>query len=137
MEIRSYKDEDFPQMENLLKNSGLYSKELTKRENFKKKIEYDPESIIVAEDKGIVVGIHIFIYDPWSSYTWDTVVHENYRNKGIATQMIQMADKILKSRGKDVVRGFVSENKPDILEFWKKRGFVYLSKVIYVTKKIK
>ena len=50
MQIRNYKDSDFPQLKKLLEDTNLYYKPLDKKEIFKKKIDYDQESIIIAED---------------------------------------------------------------------------------------
>ena len=57
MQLRNYRDADFPRLEQLLKDTKIYYEPLDKREIFKKKIEHDSESIIVAEDEGRLTKI--------------------------------------------------------------------------------
>ena len=65
IQIRNYKEAEFPQFEQLLKNIGIYYEPLDTRDILKKKIEHDPEAILVAEENGRLVGTVFILYDPW------------------------------------------------------------------------
>ena len=103
MQIRNYKDEDFPQLGKLLRETGVLWQSVDKRENLKKKIEKDEESIIVAEKNGKIIGAVFFVYDPWSSYILHLAVDSEHRNKGIGSILFQVAEQRLRARGKDFV----------------------------------
>ena len=134
MVIRNYDDEDFPQVEELLKKSGIYWPAYDRREILKKKIDNDPESIIVAEENGKVVGTIFFVYDPWSSYILHLAVDAEHRNKGIGTRLFQTAEQRLKARGKKIVAGFIKEENESVLDYCKKRGYYVSGKVFFMNK---
>ena len=92
MQIRNYKDADFPQLKELLKATGIYYEPLDKREIFQKKIEHDPASIIIAEDTGGIIGIVFIIYDPWNSFVYHLGVHPDCRGKGLANELMDEAE---------------------------------------------
>ena len=120
MQIRNYKDSDFPQLKKLLEDTNLYYKPLDKKEIFKKKIDYDQESIIIAEDNNKIIGTVFIIYDPWNSFVYHLGVHPDYRKLGLGNQLMDEAEKRLKARGMNRPTLFVEEDNEKVLEFYKK-----------------
>ena len=135
MKIRNYKDEDFPQLIKLLEESGVIWKLTDNRESLNKKIEFEPESIIVAEEEGKIIGTIFLIFDPWCSFIHHAAVDKDYRRKGIGDILGQMAEQRLKARGAKVVCGFVKEGNPELLEIYKRRG-CSASKVFFMIKSL-
>lgn len=134
--IRNYKDNDSRKLEHLLKDVGLYYKHLDKRKIFKKKIEYDPESIIVAEDGDKLIGTVFIIYDPWNSCIYHLGVHPDYRNKGVATKLMDEAEGRLKARGVERITLFAGEENNRAVKFYKKRRWKIYDKNFTMEKKL-
>jgi ribosomal protein S18 acetylase RimI-like enzyme len=136
MQLRNYTDADFPELEELLKATGVYYEPLDKRQTFKKKIEHDPASIIVAEDAERIVGAVFIIYDPWESFIYHLGVLPDYRGQGLANRLMDEAEKRLKMRGMNRPTLFVEEGKEEIVEFYRKRGWFVLYKVFCMEKQL-
>ena len=136
MQIRNYKDEDFPQVHKLLKETNVKWSSVDNRENFKKKIEQDPESIIVAEENGHIIGTVFIVYDAWSSFILHLAVDEKHRNRGIGSVLFQVAEQRLRARGKDFAFGFIKEENQKVLEYCKKRGCSAGDKIYFMGKKL-
>lgn len=128
LKIRNYQDEDSSKLEQLLKDTGLYYEPLDKKEIFKKKIEYDPESIIIAEDNDKLVGTVFIIYDLWNSCIYHLGVHPDYRNKGIASKLMDEAEGRLKAKGIEKITLFVDEENHKAIDFYKKREWKICNK---------
>jgi len=133
MHIRNYNDADFPQLERLLKITKIYYAPLDKRYILKKKIEHDPESIIIAEDGENIIGTVFIIYDPWNSFVYHLAVHPDHRGRGLANKLMDEAEGRLKARGMNRPTLFVEEENPSV-EFYKKRGWFVLYKVFCMEK---
>lgn len=136
MIIRFYKDADFLELEQVLKADGVYYLPLDKRDIFKKKIEHDPESILIAEEEGKIIGTVFIIYDPWNAFIYHLDVHPDYRKKGVGTKLMEKAEEILKKRGMARPTLFVEEDNAKVIDFYKKRGWFVLYKVFCLEKNL-
>ena len=120
--IRAYRDPDFPQLESVLKATKLYDPNFDQRERYKTKIEHDPESIIVAEQDNRILGGIIFIYDPFASSIWHLCVDPLYQGRGTGTELMKQAFSTLQSRGADVIIGYINADDIQLAQFYEKRG---------------
>ena len=68
VEIRYYRDEDYEQVRSLLDSCGLFTRNPDTQEELGEKIRRDPESIIVAEDSGRIVGNVYLMEDGWNAF---------------------------------------------------------------------
>jgi len=121
--IRDYEDKDFPKLENVLKASGIFYAPLDTRGIIGRKITHDPQSIIIAEKAGQLVGTVFMIYDPWVSLIYHLGVHPDHREEGIGTQLMDEAERRFHSRGIKNVTLFIEEENPKAVEFYEKRGW--------------
>jgi ribosomal protein S18 acetylase RimI-like enzyme len=136
IQIRYYQDADFPQYEQLLKDIGIYDEILDKREIIQKKIQYDPESILVAEARGRLIGTVYILYDPWRSLIYHLGVHPDYRRKGLGNKLMDEAEGKLKARGINRAILFVVEDNEQVVEFYQKRGWFILGQPFYMEKEL-
>ena len=123
IEIKDYTDRDFTQLESLLKQCDLFDETYDNRVMIKKKIEHDPESIIVAKDSGNIVGSVFIIYDPWSSFIYRLGVHPDYRNQGLGKRLMETAEERLYTKGTNPITIFVLPDNKRVLEFYKRIGY--------------
>lgn len=126
MKIRNYEDHDFPKIKLLLKRAGIFYPPLDDRAVLKKKIDHDPESIIVAEEKRSIVGCVFIIYDPWLSFIHHLGVWPEYVSKGVAHELMDEAERRLKARGVTSPTVFVEQENSDIVDFFKERNWSVL-----------
>ncbi len=136
MKLRNYLDSDWPKLLKLMKVSGIYYKHYDSRKMIKKKIEADPESIIIIENKEKLVSCVFIIYDPWSSYIYHLGVHPDYQGRGLGNKLMDEAERILKMRGTNPITIFVRENNSEALGFYRKRGYKGKSKCYDLEKKL-
>ena len=136
IQISNYKEAEFPQFEQLLKDIGIYYEPLDRRDILKKKIEHDPEVILVAEENGRSIGTIFILYDPWCSFVYHLGVHPNYRRQGVGNKLMGEAERILKARGINRPTLFVEEDNRQVVEFYEKRGWFVLYKVFCMEKEL-
>src|SRR3989338_1520353 len=130
MQLRNYTDSDFPQLEQLLKTCNIYNQTYDKRDIIKRKIGADPESVILLEENGKIIGCVFIIYDPWSSYIYRLCVIQEHQGKGLAAKLMDEAENRLKERGTNPVTIFIEEDNKDKLNFYLKRGYRDEGKVL-------
>jgi len=137
MNIRFYNpNKDFFGLEKLLKETSLYYEPIDKEDIFKAQIKHDPKSIIIAEEKGRIIGTIFILYNPWQSFIYHLGVHPEYRNCGIGDKLMDKAEKILKKRSIKQPTLFIEKDNEKIIEFYKKRDWFVLYEVLCMEKKI-
>ncbi|MBU4242510.1 MAG: GNAT family N-acetyltransferase [Nanoarchaeota archaeon] len=137
MEIRSYQDKDFLDLERILKKTDLYEEEFDQRENYKHQIEYDSKSILVATEGDKVLGGVISLYNPFASFIFHLCVNPEYQNKGIGTKLMDEAEKNLLERGVAIPVIYVDKENEKVTNFYKKRHWELCPDAIPMVKKIK
>ena len=121
MRIRNYRSRDYATVKKLLKLCGLFDKSYDKPKKFANKTPKG--SIIVAEDKNMIVGFVLFTWDGWDSSIYRLAVHPSYRNKGLGNKLLEATENRLKNFGADVVQlGFRMNNK-EMGKFFRKQGY--------------
>ncbi|HII71619.1 TPA: GNAT family N-acetyltransferase [Candidatus Woesearchaeota archaeon] len=121
MDIRTYKDGDFPELERLLKATRLFQPEMDKRDVLFDKILASPGSIVVGEEDGNIVACVYFVHDPWCSSIFHLAVHPAHQRRRLGTQMLHEAEKRLQERGARSVGVYVEAL--DATEFYRKNGY--------------
>jgi len=122
--IRNYRDADYPGVQALLQEADLYASTWDSRENLKGMILQDPESVLVAVDGDVIVG-NIFItpFGTKVAHIYRLVVKKEYRKRGIASQLIQKAESIIKKKGGVEIGLYVDTQHDELKAFYKKRNF--------------
>ncbi len=115
MKIREAEVEDVKDLINLWKETGLYFKPFDEEKKLVEKIKKEAELLLVAEDKGHIIGAVIGNYG-WRVSIDHLAVHQNYRLKGIGRRLFEEIKKRLNAKGATVA--LVDSTLPK--EFWKK-----------------
>ena len=106
----------------------------TREEYWKNKIElvrtHNPQSCLVAEIDGIVIGVILGEVSGWEFGLPDTVgwistigVDPAYQHQGVASRLTEDFVKRLKSAGIDVLYTLVNWSDWDLLKFFRALGF--------------
>lgn len=133
--VRSAIVDDLPTLIELLKVTNLFWEIGDCSETFSKKLEFDPNSILVLEHEGEVIGMVITIYDPWASFVWHLVIDPKYQGQGLGHLLADEAERRLNERGTTSVNGYVLPTNKRSLSFLKKRGFKNLSTPVVAVEK--
>jgi len=106
-----------------------------KREELKEWIGRRDSVVLVAQDKGNIIG---FLFAKIISKHWcmlDSIaVNPRYRNKGIGKQLLDKLYAILKRKGVDYMQGLVDVGQGKTRAFWKKRGFKEGNSFVWIEK---
>jgi len=134
--IRHYKDSDYDDIKNVLKDGDLFDEVWEDRQNLKRKIERDQESILLAICGNKIIGCVFVVEDGWNAFIWRLAVLKDFREQGIGKHLMEKAEAIIKTRGIKESSIFVS-SKNDLLKDWySKQGYLKTSDYTFMYKKL-
>ncbi|MFA6594112.1 MAG: GNAT family N-acetyltransferase [Candidatus Buchananbacteria bacterium] len=135
--VVNYIDEDFDEVKAVWEECGLFYGECDKRESLRKKIQQDPESIIVVKSGGRIVGAVVIIFDFYISYVYRLGVLPQYRHRGIGKILAEEALERLRRKGANSACFFVNPGNSLMLNACSQYGglenygpFVYWAKFL-------
>lgn len=125
--IRQMKIEDYEEVYSLwktIKGFGMRSVDDSK-ENIERFLKRNPNTSFVAEQDGKIVGSLLCGHDGRTGCFYHVCVEEGYRNRGIASRLVELAVDTLKKEGisKVTLVAFVRNQLGN--DFWRKRGWNY------------
>lgn len=133
MNIRIMTTEDYNEVYSLwlsCKGMGLNNLDDSK-DGIDKFLQRNPETCFVAEINNKIVGAVIVGNDGRRGYIYHTAVSPDYRNKGIATQLVDRAMSALRAIGINKAALVVFEKNATGNAFWEKIGFTVRDDLIY------
>ncbi|KKQ77441.1 MAG: acetyltransferase [Parcubacteria group bacterium GW2011_GWC1_38_6] len=134
--IRYYKDPDYEDVKQTLKEGKLYDDVWEDRKNLKRKIKRDPESILLAISNNKIVGCIFIVEDGWNAFLWRLSVRKKYRRQGIGKMLIQKAEEIIRKRGIKESSIFVDTKNDYLKQWYKKQGYRKTSDYTFHYKKL-
>lgn len=133
--VRNARLDEIPALVELLKATDLFWVIGDCTETLSKKLRFDPDSILVLECEGKIIGMVTTTYDPWASFMWHLAIKPKYQGQGLGHLLADEAERRLRARGTTSVNGYVLPTNKRSLSFLKKRGFTeFFSQVIAVEK---
>jgi ribosomal protein S18 acetylase RimI-like enzyme len=121
--VRSCLPADLPRLIELLKATGLFWEGGDSVEIFQRKLVHDPESIIVLEHAGAIIGMVLIIFDPWVSFMWHLALDRSHQGQGLGNMLADEAERRLWARGAVSVNGIVFPTNRNSRSFFKNRGY--------------
>ena len=134
--IKFYKDSFYEGLKQVLEECDLYDPVWEDRKNLKRKIERDPQSILIAEDAGVVIGCVFIVEDGWNGFIWRLGVKRSYRKKGVGSLLMQKAEEIIKKRGIKEASLFVDSKNGSLKDWYKKQDYTGSSDWTFMYKKL-
>jgi ribosomal protein S18 acetylase RimI-like enzyme len=131
-----YNDSFYERVIVLLKEVDLYDDVWETRENLKRKIEKDPESILIACDEDMVVGCVFIVEDGWNAFIWRLSVLQSYQNQGIGTQLMKKAENIISGRGLKEVSLFVDVTNESLIKWYQDQEYITARDWKFMYKKL-
>jgi len=132
MKIRNYNDQDYLDVVSILREADLFDDVWDSKENLVSMIGANPRSILVAEVDNIVVGnLFIVPYGNKVSYLFRLAVKTKFRKQGIASELIEKAEEIIRQSGVSEIGLYVDSGNFKLHGFYRRRGFKISSKTYH------
>jgi ribosomal protein S18 acetylase RimI-like enzyme len=137
--IKSYSKEYYREIKKILKDVGSFDDFWDSEENIMGMILRDKESVLVALDKDIIVGVlYVVFFGTQVANIYRLAVKKEYRKQGIATSLIKQVELLLKNKGIKEIGMYVDADKKELQIFYEKREYLSSTnkKYIYRWKRI-
>ena len=86
-------------------------------------IEHDGSALLVAEDRGELVGSVLAGWDGWRGSVYRLAVAPSHRRRGLARRLLAEAEAHLHSVGGRRLQAIVVETEPAATGFWRAGGW--------------
>ena len=107
------------------------------KEGIEKYLKRNPTTSFVAEENGKIIGVILSGHDGRRGFIHHTAVSVEYRNRGIATKLVENAMNALDKEGINKVALVAFEKNTVGNEFWENVGFTVRDDLIYRNKNIR
>ncbi|OGC59218.1 hypothetical protein A3A70_00805, partial [candidate division WWE3 bacterium RIFCSPLOWO2_01_FULL_42_11] len=121
--IRNFTQSDYPFMRQILEEGGLFDSNIDNEARVLEKISRDPQSTIVAEEGGKIIGTLSIMEDGQLAFLVRLAVKKEHRGRGLGTKLMQEAETILKARGYEEVHILVNEKDPELQDYYERLGY--------------
>ena len=137
LEICGFSKTDYTQIINLWKSTDLPAKFLGRdsEKNLSESSQKENCQIYVAKIDGKVVGTIIATDDSRKGWINRLAVDPYYRNFGIASKLIAIAESYLKKKGIKVIAVLIDGNNRKSLNLFGKSGYSEYKNIKYYTKR--
>ncbi|MBP9700507.1 GNAT family N-acetyltransferase [Candidatus Woesebacteria bacterium] len=123
--IRPYTTADYDQLVLLLQEAELFASTWESKENLESMIKDNPNAVLVGVDGDtIVASVFSLPYGKKITFFYRLAVKKSHRNQGIATAMLEHAEKAAKAQGVIETCLFADTHNEMLQAFYRKRGFV-------------
>lgn len=117
--------EDYPEVYKLwgAAGPGIHLRRSDAPEEIEKKIRRDPDLFLLAESGGRILGSILGGFDGRRGIMYHLAVYEEYRNHGIASQLVEELERRLKAKGCLRYYLLVTMDNQTAIDFYEKRGW--------------
>ena len=133
MNIRLMTPEDYPDVYRLWRScTGMGLNDLDdSEEGIRRFLLRNPETCVVTEDAGRIVGVLMAGHDGRRGFIYHTAVSPQLRRQGIAARMVERVLETFRTLGIHKVALVVFGQNEDGNRFWEKMGFTVREDLVY------
>ncbi len=126
-----YYPEDYPAVRSLWESmeKGVHLGRSDSPVEIEKKLSRDPDLFLVAEARGVIVGSVIGGFDGRRGLIYHLAVALEYRNRGLASQLMDEVERRLRSKGCLKCYLLVLDGNEQAAAFYGKRGWSEMRQV--------
>ncbi len=137
LKIRDFEIDEYDILIELWKKAELPFRPLGRdsKENISKQIEQPNISFLFVEIEDKIIGSIIISHDGRKGWINRVTILPEYRNLGIASYLIDDAEKRLKEIGIKIVASLIEDWNLKSLKLFDKLGYIRHSDIIYFTKR--
>jgi ribosomal protein S18 acetylase RimI-like enzyme len=121
--IRPAAPEDAPAILELWRLAGAFPTVSDNEQSIRLLIAHDPQSLLVAEQDGELVGSLIAAFDGWRGVLSRLAVLPIHRRRGVASALIDAGERSLRERGAIRINTFAIRAETGALAFWDAVGY--------------
>jgi ribosomal protein S18 acetylase RimI-like enzyme len=134
--IRNYTPSDYSSLKSVLEDAGLFYADTDGKDRYDEKIRRNPTSVLLGLLNNEIIGVITLMEDGWGPFFFRLAVKKDYRNKGIATKLLSVAEKEMKKRTFKQVYILVEDTNEELKTFYRKRGFNDGSSFLFMWKNL-
>ena len=86
-------------------------------------------ALLVADDGGAVVGTIVAGWDGWRGNMYRLAVLPSHRRRGIATELVEAGEALLRRRGARRITALVGRGDPVAMGLWRAVGYGHDAKI--------
>jgi ribosomal protein S18 acetylase RimI-like enzyme len=86
-------------------------------------VDRNEDALLVAVQDGRIVGSLIAVWDGWRGNMYRLTVHRSHQRRGIALELIEAGEAILRKRGARRVSALVSEEDRHAVAVWRRADY--------------
>jgi len=134
VQIREFRfPQDYPTVINLWKNAGegIHVRRSDEPEEIAKKILRDPDLFLVAEKGNEIVGSVLGGFDGRRGMMYHLAVAPEYRNQGIASQLVEELETRLRLKGCIRYYLMVTKENHTAIQFYEQKGWELMQLYTY------
>ena len=136
MEIREFTMDDYDCVRQLWEVQGVRLEPGDSEEAIARKRECEPDLFLVAENKGVILGVIIGSCDGRMGWISRQAVHRTSRRMGIGSKLVEEVERRLKSKGVQQVALLVNRSDLEAQDFYQQRGFEVEEEQLLMTKRL-
>jgi GNAT superfamily N-acetyltransferase len=135
--IVPYKTGDYHTLIHIWESAGLQYKPLGRdsEPNIEAELKKGVGKFLFAVTNELYVGVVLVTHDGRKGWINRVAVLPEYRNRGIAKQLVQAAEKWLDGQGIGIYACQIEDYNKDSLEVFKKLGYIPFEGIHYLTKR--
>ena len=121
--IRCFRSEDRDALVRLWTQCGLIATQNHPLRDIERKLEWDPEGILVGIVEGALVASCFFGYEGHRGWINYLAVDADYQRQGVATRLVEQAEARLRALGCPKINLQVRSSNEGVIEFYRKLGY--------------
>ncbi len=123
--IRSATTEDIGDVVDLWEGAAGPSRQPGRHDEVYRLIAHDPDSLLIAEHDGCILGTVIIGWDGWRCHLYRLAVDQSVRRSGIARALMDQASLQAKALGASRLDAMVNVENDQAIAFWEQFGFEF------------
>ncbi len=137
MQIRRLTAADYDEIVNLwsIANLPYKPKGRDRREAIAAEMKLSPDFFLGAFDEERLVGVAVVSCDSRKGWINRLAVHPDYRRRGIAVDLIDECENVIRKRGLKLFCALIEESNRSSIRLFKKLGYVEHRDIIYFCKR--
>lgn len=134
MTIRDYAQDDYNQVIELWIECGLIERHLQVTQMQLSAFQNNGILLVYTDDAQKVIGTVMGAWDGWRGWVYKLAVAEEYRRRGIGTELLNEVAARLREVGAGIIRAYIEKENEASLSLFRKRGFAAMDGFVIVTK---
>jgi ribosomal protein S18 acetylase RimI-like enzyme len=120
--IRKCRPDECASVLDIWKEAGSMTSVTDTVETLARMLEMPATAVLVAEHDGRLVGTIVAAFDGWRGNLYRLAILPAYRRRGVATLLVNEAERFLSSQGVQRIGGLVAKDEPGAVSFWDAMG---------------